>query len=467
MINRILIRVKVIQILYSFLLIEKRFSLEGNPTSPTKEKRFAYALYLELLVLLIKVADSIERSRKDFPLADTRFISRLKIDETVRSLIKKYYQEEYPLQPALESVIEDVKNSGIYKNFLKDSSKSESSADDNVWQELFRHVIITNPALLRLIETRKDYTPKALERTKDMINRTFVNFLASQDNIKEVEQALRTSLDKARELYMRLLYLPVELTDLEERILDDNRHKFLKTEEDINPDMRFVENRMVAELRNNPELEAYISKNKLSWLADEPVMMRNILKTIKNSDAYRYYMNLPASNMKEDAELWRSLFKNVILNNEEFLENLEEKSVFWNDDLEILSTFVLKSFRRIEEGGSAKAVLDKFKDEEDERFGEELIRYVYRDKDTLRLYIEEVLEGGNWERERLAFMDLVIIETALAEIINFPKIPLKASLNEYIEIAKSYSSARSGQFVNGIIGSVVSRLNRDGKLLKK
>ena len=117
--------------------------------------------------------------------------------------------------------------------------------------------------------------------------------------------------------------------------------------------------------------------------------------------------------------------------------------MFWNDDLETIATFVLKSFRRIEDGEVSDAVLDKFKDDEDARF------------------------GGNWDIERLAFMDMVILETAIAEIMNFPKIPLSVSVNEYIELAKSYSSTRSGSFVHGILGAVVARLQKEVKLLKK
>ena len=178
-------------------------------------------------------------------------------------------------------------------------------------------------------------------------------------------------------------------------------------------------------------------------------------------------MALPEVTIHDDSELWRNLFKRVILDNTDFLETLEDKSVFWNDDLETIATFVLKSFRRIEDGEVSDAVLDKFKDDEDARFGFELLRYLYKNKETYRRYIDDAVSGGNWDIERLAFMDMVILETAIAEIMNFPKIPLSVSVNEYIELAKSYSSARSGSFVHGILGAVVARLQKEGKLLKK
>lgn len=467
MINRILIRIKVIQILYSFLLVEKQFTLEGSPSSPTKEKRFAYALYLDMLWLLIQTAKRVERVNGDFPLAGTRFISRLLNDEAIRSLSSKYTdRNSFPLEPAVDPLVERVKDSGIFKKYLKDSGSEIGSGEENLWRDLFNLVVMTDPTVGELITKRQNYTLKGVERMHDMMNRTFGNFLASQDNISEVERALALSFDKARELYLRLLWLPVELTELQDRIIDENRHKFLKTTEDINPNMKFVENKLVESLRTNETLEGFIAKDKLSWTSEDPIMIRSLLKTITESEIYKEYMQSPRSTLSEDCELWRQLYKRVILVNDEFLQTLEDKSVFWNDDLEIISTFVLKSFRRVEEG-AGDIVLDKFKDAEDERFGVELLRYLYSNKETYRRYIDEALVTERWESERLAFMDVVILETALAEILNFPKIPLEASINEYIELAKSYSSEKSGRFVNGLLGRIVRDLARQGKLVGK
>ncbi len=467
MINRILIRIKVIQILYSFLLVEKQFMLESNPSAPTKEKRFAYSLYLDLLMLMIKVAREVETKKGVYPLSDTRFIARLALCEEIKTLQKKYASEPFSLQNLVLPLSERVEESGIFKKFLKDNGEDVEAGQSHLWQDLFNLVFMTSPELNAAIERRPNFTLKGVDRAKDMMAATFVNFLSSQDNVAEVEKALATSLEKARELYLRLLYLPVELTDLEDRILDDNRNKFLKTDEDINPNMRFVENSMVKALRENEEISSYIGNNKFSWFKEEPVLMRNLLTTIKESDVYKAYMEAPSVTPYDDAELWRQLYKRVVLENPSFLEMLEEKSVFWNDDLEIVSTFVLKAFRRIGEGDTTHAVLEKFKDEEDARFGSDLLRYLYRNKDVYRRYIDESLVGGNWDKDRIAFMDIVVLETALAEILNFPKIPLKVSVNEYIELAKSYSTAKSGQFVHGVLGNIIDRLQQEGMLYKK
>ena len=467
MINRILIRIKVIQILYSFLLVEKQFTLESNPSAPTKEKRFAYALYLDMLVLLIKVSGRIERRKGEYPLKETRFISRLMNDDTIKSLLAKYTNEPYPFAAVVSGLADAVQESGIYKKYLKDSSSELGSGQEHLWRDIFTMIVMADPKVGELMALRQNYTLRGVERMHGMMSRTFSNFLASQDNVSEVEQALLLSLDKARELYLRLLWLPVELTDLQDRIIDENRYKHLKSEEDINPNMRFVENQLVDALRRCETLQNEVANNKLSWMAEDPILLRKLLKSITSSEVYQNYMQAPATTLAADCELWRQLYKKVILDNEDFLQTLEDRSVFWNDDLEIISTFVLKSFRRVEEQKWSEIVLDKFKDDEDRRFGSELLRYLYENKETYRRYIDEAIDRGKWETERLAFMDMVILETALAEIINFPKIPLVASINEYIELAKSYSSAKSGQFVNGILASVIKNLKNEGVITGK
>ena len=178
-------------------------------------------------------------------------------------------------------------------------------------------------------------------------------------------------------------------------------------------------------------------------------------------------MENPRHDLQDDCDFWRTVYRRLILPNPDFLETLEDKSVFWNDDIDIIGTFVVKTIRRIEEGEGQNSVLDKFKDEEDARFGGELIKAVLKNKDTYRGYIDRCLDQSLWESERLAFMDVVIMETALAEIMNFPKITLTVSLNEYIEIAKSYSTAKSGAFVNGILGDIVVKLQEEGLLFKR
>lgn len=466
MINRILIRIKVIQILYSFLLVEKQFSLVELPESPTKEKRFAYSLYLDTLVLMLKVAESIARRGGDKPLEETRFIKRLKSDDTIKSQLSRYRVAPFPFEGVVDSIADKVKESAIYKNYLKDRKDNKLGIDTTIWNDIYDQIISRDADVNRIISNRENFTLKAVDRTRDFMNETFSNFMASQDSGSEAIAVLHQSLDKARELYFRLLWLPVELTDMQERRLDDRRHKLLTTREDLNPNLKFVENTLVKSIRECEPVKNYIEKEKISWEREDRVMMDNLLRAILESDIYKAYMENPVETPKEDCELWRNIIRKIVFNNEHFLETLEDKSVFWNDDLDTIGTFAIKSFRKFEEGGGNDAVLDKYKDEEDARFGDELVKAVLKNKDVYRGYIDDAIDRTLWESERLAFMDVVVIETALAEIFNFPKIPLNVTLNEYIEIAKSYSSAKSGGFVNGILGKIISHLQKEGVLKK-
>ena len=258
----------------------------------------------------------------------------------------------------------------------------------------------------------------------------------------------------------------MELTKLRDHELDERRNRYTATHEDLNPNLRFVENRLIPMLSENEDIKNYIKNEKLGWAPEDRPMFSALLKAIVDSDIYKEYMELSATDLHTDTELWRNLLRHVVFRNEDFLEYMEDKSVFWNDDLDIIGTFAIKTIKRFDER-LPRPVLDKFKDDEDARFGSDLIKIVLKNKDTYRNYIIESLDRSQWESERLAFMDVIIMMTALAEILNFPKIPLTASLNEYIEIAKSYSSSKSGQFVNGMLGSVLRNLREQGVLVGK
>ncbi len=159
MINRILIRIKVIQTLYSFLLVEKQFSIESNPSAPTKEKRFAYSLYLDMLVLLIKLSREVERRRGEYPLAGTRFISRLLMDERVKSLMTRYSSEPFPFDGIVEGLARAVKDSGVYKSFLKDLDRDVPAAEEMVWTNLLNMVVMPSPLLTAVIPDRVESRP--------------------------------------------------------------------------------------------------------------------------------------------------------------------------------------------------------------------------------------------------------------------------------------------------------------------
>lgn len=465
MINRVLIRIKVVQMLYSHLLIENHFMLESQPASPTKEKRFAYSLYLDTLVFMVRLSEKIEKRGGHHPLAETRYIKRLRDDDKIKSLMMRYGMEPYDMEPALRQIADTLKESSIYKNYLKRAGE-ETAPDARLWRDIFEKIIMTDTGFNDVIKARENYTMRGVERFRQMMENTFVNFMKSQDNLVEARRELNRSLDKARELYMRLLYLPVALVDLRERQIDDARHKYIKSDEDLYPNLRFVDNELVGKLRGNDTINNYLSRYKIDLMMEDHRLLESLMRQIMQSDIYADYMNFPVTDFQRDVEFWREIFRKVIFTNTDFLETMETMSVFWNDDLDVVGDFVLKTLRRFLDPSVADPVLPQYKDEEDARFGSELFTYVIRNKDEYRAMTEEAVNTESWDTERLAFMDVVIIMTALAEILNFPRIPLTVSLNEYIEIAKCYSTGKSGMFVNGVLGNITNRLLEEGKLRK-
>lgn len=466
MINRVLIRIKAVQLLYSYLLIENHFMLESQPSAPTKEKRFAYSLYLDMLMLMLRVADRVEKRGGYKPLADTRFIKKILIDDKIKSLDLKYRHEVFPMQGLVANLAETIKESGLYKNFVKEAGEN-SGEDDQIWEKIMNLIILPDTAVNNSFTTRENFTLRGVERMKGMLAETFKNFYASRDNVDDALKTLALSMAKGRELYFRLLILPVELAAMREWQLEENRQKYIPSEEDLNPNMRFVENGLVKALEDNMSIRTYCDANKLSWLPDYRDMLESLLKEIMESDLYADYMDFPATDFQTDCEFWRNVFKQIIFHNEYFLDALETESVFWNDDLEIIGTFVLKTFKRFEDGMSdVDSVLPMYKDEEDASFGKILFGDVVKNKDLYRRYIDDCINTKQWDTERLAFMDVIVTMTALAEIINFPKIPLVVSINEYIEIAKCYSTSKSGAFVNGLLSTIVGRLREEGVISK-
>ena len=309
-----------------------------------------------------------------------------------------------------------------------------------------------------------------------MINRVLIRakvvqmlyaYMVSKDamTLTTAKKELTKSLDKSYELYNALLKLMIELTDVQDLRLDEAKHKFLPTEEDLNPNMRFVENEFVKRRRADQTLADFVDDKKINWRDDE-LFVRLLLDKILRSEEYQEYMEMPKTSLVRDGEVWYQLMKKVVLPDENLLEHLQSMSVYYtDDDLQIIGQFVMKTIRRFEDE-EAQPILPQYKNDDDSKFGEQLFSKAVAEMEENNSYIDQFVKTEKWDVERIALMDRVVMCTALTEIRNYPSIPVNVSLNEYIELAKDYSTPRSGQFVNGILNAVVNKLRADKVIIK-
>jgi N utilization substance protein B len=263
---------------------------------------------------------------------------------------------------------------------------------------------------------------------------------------------------------MYLLLLIADITKLQNRILDNRKNKYMPTEEELNPNMRLVNNRFARQVEENNTLRGYVNEQGLSWENDED-FLKMILDLILRSDTYKEYIENPNDSYETDKEFWKEIFKKVICANEDIEEYLQDKSIYWNDDIRIVETFVLKTIKQFaEENGADQKLLPMYKDLQDQSFAITLFRQTLLKGPELRERMNKHMK--NWEAERVANMDLLIMQLALAEIVSFPSIPVNVTLNEYIDLAKYYSTPKSSTFINGILDSTVAELKKENLLLK-
>ena len=305
-----------------------------------------------------------------------------------------------------------------------------------------------------------------------MINRVLISLKIVQivyayyqnggKNLDTAEKELFFSLSKAYDMYNYLLLLMVEITKQAQRKQSAAKSKLLPTAEELYPNTKFVENRFIAQLEVNKQLLEFSETQKKTWENDSE-FVKSLCEKIMDSDIYKEYMASETSSYEEDRELWRKIYKRIIFNNNELDQVLEDQSLYWNDDKEIVDTFVLKTIKRFEEENCAKQeLLPEFKDEEDQDFARRLFRRTILNADYYRHLISE--NTRNWDLDRVALMDIIIMQIALAEILSFPNIPVSVTLNEYVEIAKLYSTPKSVSFINGTLDGIVKILKQDGKL---
>ena len=307
-----------------------------------------------------------------------------------------------------------------------------------------------------------------------MINRVLIRikvlqivYAFYQKDLKDLnvaENELLLSLRRSYDLYHYLLLLIVEATRMYKRMIDEKRNKYRPTDEDLNPDLRLLNNRLASQIAENDELLKYAKQHGISW-ADDTDFIKKTLEMILVSDVYADYLGNKTDNYEVDKEFWRLIFKHIIAKNEFVEDYLEEKSVYWNDDVDIIETFVVKTIKRFNaRTGKNQQLMPMFANNNDYDFVIQLFRKSLLHGNEYREIIDR--HTKNWESERVAHMDLIIMQVALAEIMNFPTIPVNVTLNEYIDAARYYSTPKSGAFINGVLDSIVEELKKENRLFK-
>lgn len=470
MINRILIRIKVVQILYSYLLSRSEFKIDSAPEAPSRDRKFAYAVYLDMLSLIQELSGiRTNNPARSLPAIDvhpkfrTNRVGRALADNPdLKSITFREIADLNSFGPILQSLADTLAKSSAFTDYAR---KRSHTLDDDVklWTVLLETVILKNPDVQSLLRKNPDFSLTGLHHGVMQTVDTLKAYNDARAMYVKAKNELETSLAKAYELYFAIFQLIVELTREEEERIETAKAKYLATAEELNPNLRFVENRFARYLADNEELRKVVDDKKITW-TDSVSLLKNLLGLITQSDIYADYMARETTTWQDDCDFWRSILKNVVMPSDTLAEALENKSIFWNDDIVTMGTFALKTIRRFATDDKV-SFLPQYKDEEDAEFGARLFTLAIENRDTYREYIDKFI-NPDWDPDRLAFMDIVIMLAAIAEILNFPGIPLPVSLNEYIEIANDYSTHRSGPFINGILYSVASMLSDEGLLRK-
>jgi N utilization substance protein B len=293
----------------------------------------------------------------------------------------------------------------------------------------------------------------------------FAYYKSENESPNNIEKELLHSIKKAYDLYHLLLLLPVELANLAENKIQQAKQKFIASKEDLNPNTRFINNLLVKLIRDNDALDEYISTQKIGW-GDYPVLIRNLYQQISTSEYFQAYMDMESSSFNEDKQVIISILSKELEDSNEFYQFLEEQSIYWNDDLEFMLSMVVKTLKKFNEGQPTTVPLfPMYRSDDDEDYIIRLLRKVIANHDENVKLIEEFTQ--NWEVDRIASMDILIMELALTEIKEFPSIPIKVSFNEYIEIAKYYSTDQSSTFINGVLDKIIMSLRKKNKFVKQ
>ncbi len=283
-------------------------------------------------------------------------------------------------------------------------------------------------------------------------------------DLNKSEKSLWFNIDKTYDLYHYLMLLLLEVRKYAQERIDIASNKILPTYEDLNPNTRFVQNRVLLQLNENLSLAQHVARKKLSWANNDEVV-KKLYYAITGSDYYKKYMSLPEITYAEEKQLIVDILTKEYESLDLMYHVLEEQNIFWNDDIEFVISMILRTIDRFKENNNEGGnMLPLFKNDDDREFAKNLFRKIILRYDQYKTLIEKYTK--NWEIDRIALMDIQLMVMAITEMVEFPEIPIKVTLNEYIELAKYYSTNKSNEFINGILDKIIVEL-KDNKTIVK
>ena len=296
-----------------------------------------------------------------------------------------------------------------------------------------------------------------------IVQLTYAYYQNGNKNMETAEKELFFSLSKAYDLYNQLLALIVAVTKESRRRLEVLQAR-AQREGLAEPSQKFAYNRFALQLENNRQLAEFLETQNRSW-ADYPEFIGKLFEQIEQSQLYKDYLESTEDSYAADRELWRRVYRTLIQENEDLDQLLEEQSLYWNDDKEVVDTFVIKTIKRFEEkNGEKQELLPEYDSEEEQDYARKLFRAAILNGDEYQRMMTEA--SRNWDFSRLAYMDVIIMQIAIAEMLTFPSSPVSVTINEFVDLAKLYSTPRSSGYINGMLDAIARHLIHTGRLLK-
>ena len=293
----------------------------------------------------------------------------------------------------------------------------------------------------------------------------YAHFMLDCQPLDKTEEELLFSIQKSYDLYNYLLLLIIDIVRYANSRIELAKQKKIPTCEDLNPNTKFIDNKLIKQLSNNEQLKKYIFNNKLSW-ENHPELIKTFYSKITESEHYAKYLNNKNNSYEVDKKIIIKLYLNEIVNCEQLYQCLEEQSIYWNDDIEFVISMIIKTLSKFKEKDNESTLLMKlYKNDDDKDFVKRLLRKTILNHLEYKKLIDE--KTKNWDVNRIIFMDILIMQLAIAEMIEFSSIPTRVTFNEYLEISKLYSTKKSSNFINGILDKILHSLKKENIIIKQ